>query len=216
MTTAAGGGPTLLWGARVHEGIQMPVHLQRWLRPSLVLGGITLLLHLLFNAGYGINRDELYFIVCGQHLAWGYVDQPPLVPMLAAWSYALSGDWLTGFRLVPALALSATVVMTAEFVRLTGGGRFAQWLAGLCTALAPQFLAIGMIFVADIFQPISWLACAWILVRLEQTKDERWQVYDRVLRGRTGHRPAGDVAALIPAETLGLCGRGTGACDRAS
>ena len=56
-------------------------------------------------------------------------------------------------------ALSATVVMTAEFVRLAGGGRFAQWLAGLCTALAPQFLAIGMIFVTDIFQPISWLAC---------------------------------------------------------
>src|SRR5882757_1780683 len=50
--SSAGGGPTLLWGARVHEGIQMPVHLQRWLRPSLVLGGITLLLHLLFNAGY--------------------------------------------------------------------------------------------------------------------------------------------------------------------
>jgi len=152
----------------------MPIHLQRWLRPSLVLGAITLLLHLLFNAGYGINRDELYFIVCGQRLAWGYVDQPPLVPMLAAWSYALSGDWLTGFRLVPALALSATVVMTAEFVRLAGGGRFAQWLAGLCTALAPQLLSIGMIFVTDIFQPISWLACAWILVRLEQTRDERW------------------------------------------
>ena len=121
-----------------------------------------------------MNRDELYFIVCGQRLAWGYVDQPPLVPMLAAWSYALAGDWLVGFRLIPALALSGTVVMTAEFVRVVGGGRYAQWLAGLCVALAPQFLALGMIFTTDTFQPISWLACVWILVRLEQTRDERW------------------------------------------
>ena len=70
----------------------MSADIQKLFRPSLVLGGLTLLVHLLFNAGYGINRDELYFIVCGQRLAWGYVDQPPLVPMLAAWSYALAGD----------------------------------------------------------------------------------------------------------------------------
>lgn len=152
----------------------MLVPYEKWLRPSLVLGGLTLLVHLFFNTGYGISRDELYFIVCGQRLAWGYVDQPPLVPMLAAWSYALAGDWLIGFRLIPALALSATVAMTAEFVRVAGGGRYAQWLAGLCTALAPLFLAMGMIFTTDTFQPITWLACAWILVRLEQTRDQRW------------------------------------------
>ncbi len=144
------------------------------MRPSVVLGAITLLIHLFANAGYGIFRDELYFIVCGQRLAWGYVDQPPLVPMLAAWSHALAGDWLTGFRLIPALVLSLTVAMTAEFARAAGGGKFAQWLAGLCALGAPQFLAIGLIFTTDTFQAISWLACAWILLRLEQTKDERW------------------------------------------
>ncbi len=152
----------------------MPVSYEKWLRPSLVLGGLVLLVHLLFNTGYGMSRDELYFIVCGQRLAWGYVDQPPVVPMLAAWSYALSGDWLTGFRLIPALALSATVAMTAEFVRVAGGGRFAQWLAGLCTAVALLYLGMGLIFTTDTFQPLTWLACAWILVRLEQTRDERW------------------------------------------
>src|SRR5688572_28722190 len=119
------------------KGRPIPVQYKKWLRPSLVLGSLTLLVHLFFNAGYGISRDEMYFIVCGQRLAWGYVDQPPIVPMLAAWSYALAGDWLTGLRLIPGLALSATVAMTAEFVRVAGGGRFAQWLAGLCTALAP-------------------------------------------------------------------------------
>jgi Dolichyl-phosphate-mannose-protein mannosyltransferase len=152
----------------------MSLDVRKALRPSLVLGGLTLLIHLLANAGYGIFRDELYFIVCGQRLAWGYVDQPPLVPMLAAWSYALSDGWLIGFRLIPALSLAATVALTAEFARAVGGGKFSQWLAGLCALCAPHFLAIGLLFTTDTFQPISWLACAFILLRLEQTRDERW------------------------------------------
>ena len=59
-----------------------------WTGPSLRADLAALLLHLAFNQGYGIFRDELYFIVCGQRLAWGCVDQPPLIPMLAAWSRA--------------------------------------------------------------------------------------------------------------------------------
>jgi 4-amino-4-deoxy-L-arabinose transferase-like glycosyltransferase len=144
----------------------------RSLRPSLVLGLITFAFHLYVNRGYGIFRDELYFIVCGRHPAFGYVDQPPLIPLLAAGSYGLFGNFLVGFRLIPALALSATVALTAEFTRLIGGGRFAQWLAGLCALTAPQFLAIGLLFTTDTFQPLTWLGCAWFLVRLEQSKDE--------------------------------------------
>lgn len=152
----------------------MNTMLEKWLRPSLVLGALTLLIHLILNAGYGIFRDEMYFIVCGQRLAWGYVDQPPLVPLLAAWSWALSDGWLTGFRLIPALTFAVTVGLTAEFVRYLGGGRFAQWLAGLCALGAPHFLAIGLLFTTDTFQPLSWLACAWILVHIERSKHERW------------------------------------------
>jgi 4-amino-4-deoxy-L-arabinose transferase-like glycosyltransferase len=94
--------------------------------------------------------------------------------MLAAWSWALSGGWLTAFRLVPALAMAVTVGLTAEFARQLGGGRFSQWLAGLCALMAPQFLAIGLLFTTDTFQAISWLACAMILVKIERSKDERW------------------------------------------
>lgn len=152
----------------------MALDRRKLLTPALILGALTLLIHLLANAGYGIFRDELYFIVCGRRLAWGYVDQPPLVPMLAAWSWALSGGWLTAFRLIPALMMALTVAGTAEFARQLGGGRFAQWLAGLCALMAPQFLALGLLFTTDTFQAISWLACAMILVRIEQTKDQRW------------------------------------------
>jgi hypothetical protein len=67
--------------------------------PWLVLGLASLAIHLIFNGGYGIFRDELYFIVCGDRAAWGYVDQPPLIPLLASWSHALFGNFLVGFRL---------------------------------------------------------------------------------------------------------------------
>src|SRR5713226_4479237 len=134
------------------------------------------LVHLAANPHYGFFRDELYFIVCGDRPAWGYVDQPPLIPLLASWSHALFGNFLVGFRLIPALALSATVALSAEFTRALGGGRFAQWLAGLCVLCSSQFLAIGLLFTTDTFQPLTWLACGWFLVRLAQTEDERWWI----------------------------------------
>ena len=145
-----------------------------WTRPGVLLAGATLLLHLLANGHYGFFRDELYFIVCGRHLDWGYVDQPALVPLLASWSHSLFGDFLLGFRLLPALALTATVALTCEFTRLVGGGRFAQWLAGACVLLGPMFLLDGVLFSTDMFQALTWLALGWVLVRLEQTGDERW------------------------------------------
>lgn len=143
-------------------------------RPSVILGLATLAIHLLANGGYGFFRDELYFIVCGRHPAWGYVDQPPLVPLIAAASYAASGGILTLFRLAPALAMAATAALTAEFARALGGGRFAQGLAGLCVLASPVYLVLGVIFTTDMLQPLFWLLLGWFLVRLGRTGDGRW------------------------------------------
>ena len=151
--------------------------------PSVVLGAACLLLHLIVNNRYGVFRDELYFIVCGQHLAWGYVDQPPLAPLIAAASHALFGTALEPLRLAPALAMSATVALTADFARMLGGGRFAQWLCGLAVFFAPVFLVDGLILTTDFLQPLTWLGCSWCLVRLVQTKDERWWLAFGVIVG---------------------------------
>ena len=72
------------------------------------------------------------------------------------------------------LVMAVTVALTAEFARIVGGGRFAQWLAGLCVLLGPIFLLQGTLFFTDMFQPLTWLALGWVLVRLEQTENERW------------------------------------------
>ena len=147
---------------------------QIWARPSLLLFLASLVLHLLANGRYGFFRDELYFIVCGSRPDWGYVDQPAVVPLLAAASHALFGDSVLGFRLLPALVMSATIGLTAEFTGVVGGSRFAQWLAGACVLFGPIFLGQGVLFSTDMFQALTWLGLGWALVRLAQTGDERW------------------------------------------
>lgn len=148
--------------------------LRRLASPSIVLGTACLLLHLIVNTRYGVFRDELYFIVCGEHPALGYVDQPPLIPLIAGASHALFGTALTPLRLIPAFAMSATVALAAEFAGILGGGRFAQWLSGLAVLVGPVFLVDGLLLSTDALQPLTWLACGWCLTRIAQTGDERW------------------------------------------
>src|SRR5215831_11658950 len=140
--------------------------------PAVVLAAITLFLHLVVNNGYGASSDELYFMVCGQHPAFGYVDQPPLLPLIAGLSHALFGTALLPLRLIPALAMTATVALTAEFARRLGGGRFSQWLSGLTVLLGAAFLVNGLELETGMLEPLTWLGCGWCVLRLAQTKDE--------------------------------------------
>ena len=144
--------------------------------PAFWLATACLCLHLFANSSYGVFRDELYFIVCGRRPDWGYVDQPPLIPWIAAAANAVFGVALTPLRLAPALAMTATVALTCAYTRLLGGGRFAQWLAGLCVLLAPALLVDGLLLSTDMFQPATWLLCSWALTRLAQSGDERWWI----------------------------------------
>jgi hypothetical protein len=126
------------------------------------------------NSEYGYFRDELYFIICGQHPDWGYVDQPPLVPLLASLMHALFPDSLTMFRLIPALAHAGTVALTAETARKLGGSNWAQLLAGIAAFLCLLLLVFGTIFYTDSLQSIAWLFCAYALIGIIRDNNERW------------------------------------------
>src|ERR1700757_2498403 len=90
-----------------------------------VFSAIALLVHLLTNGRYGYFRDELYYIACGRHLAFGYVDQPPLSILLLRRSEVLFGNSLFAIRLLPALAGAATVAITGLMARELGGRAWA-------------------------------------------------------------------------------------------
>src|ERR1017187_7890717 len=81
------------------------------LRIPLIAAVVTFGLHLIGNPHYGFFRDELYFIICGQHPQWGYVDQPPIAPLLAAASQVF-GHSLVLLRAIPALFAAAAVYTT--------------------------------------------------------------------------------------------------------
>jgi hypothetical protein len=150
-------------------------------RLIFVSAAACLLLHLAGSGRYGFFRDELYYIACGNHLATGYVDQPPLVALIARLSSLAFGNTLSGFRFFPGLVGACLVAMTGWMTRELGGGRFAQALASVATLLAPLYLAFGSFLSMNAFEPLFWLTCAYILVRILKGSDERlWLAFGAV------------------------------------
>jgi len=143
-------------------------------RPAWVLAAVAFLLHLYASRNYGIFRDELYFIVCGERLDWGFVDQPPLIPLVAGLMHALFPSSLVMLRLLPALAHAGTVGLAGETARALAGGPWAQGLAGLCVLTAGVYLGTGTILTTDALQPLAWLFCGYALLRVIAEGDERW------------------------------------------
>ena len=123
-------------------------------------------LHLAFSGRFGFFRDELYYAACGQRLAWGYVDQAPLAPVLARLSRALLGDSLLALRFLPALSAAAKVLLGGWLARELGGRRYAQFLAAFCVLLAPIYLAFDNFFSMNAFEPVFWMACAALVLRI--------------------------------------------------
>lgn len=142
---------------------------------------ISVALHFIGREHYGFFRDELYYIACGNHLAFGYVDQPPLVALVARVSALLFGSTISGYRVLPALASALLVLFTGSFTRELGGGRFAQALASLAVLFAPLYLAFGSFLSMNAFEPLFWMACAYILVRILKGADQRlWLAFGAV------------------------------------
>ncbi|MBI4720521.1 MAG: glycosyltransferase family 39 protein [Chitinivibrionia bacterium] len=136
----------------------------------VVLGSVLckLLLHLFTNAfaGYGIFRDELYYLACSHRLDFGYVDQPPLSIHLLALNRMLFGDSIFALRLLPAVAGALTVFVAGILVRRLGGGAFAVFIACLSVIAAPIYLAFNTVYSMNTFDVLLWALSAYAAVLL--------------------------------------------------
>jgi hypothetical protein len=138
----------------------------------------AILLHLPFLERYGWFRDELYYVACGLHPAFGYVDHPPFVAWIARAVWDLSGGSHTALRLVSVLIGAAVVFLTGWLAREMGGGRFAQGLAALCALTAPVYLFLFHTFSMNSFDVLFWTLGAFVVARIVRTGNGRlWLLF---------------------------------------
>jgi len=161
-------------------------------RQSLLANGMAivwafalakLIFHIYFNNRYGYFRDEFDYIACGNHLQWGYVDQPPMVPFLIHICRALLGDSLRAIRFIPAVASSLLVVQTAVLARELGGRRYGVLLSAICSVIALQYLSNGSLLGTNCLEPNLWMACAYFAILAIKRNDPRYWLWFGVFAG---------------------------------
>jgi hypothetical protein len=148
-----------------------------------VIAGAAALLQMLTNGRYGYFRDELYFLACGDHLAWGYVDFAPLVALLTRVSRMTLGDSLHAIRFLPALAQGTEIVLTGLIARELGGKRFAIFLACVCLLMAPVILNNATRLSMNPFEPLFWMGCVYFLLRAINGDQPKMLVWCGVMLG---------------------------------
>jgi hypothetical protein len=152
----------------------------------LIVVGIALAklaFHCYFNNQYDYFRDEFDYMACGNHPAWGYVDQPPLIPFLIHVWRAIGGDSLRSIRFIPALASSLLVVQTALLAREFGGRSFALLLSAITIVAAPQYLSNGSLLGTNCLEPNLWMGCAYFAVLAIRRNDPGYWLWFGVVAG---------------------------------
>ncbi len=172
--------------------------LARWALPLAVLASFAAT-----ASGYGVFRDELYYIACARHLDWGYVDHPPLVALIAWLSRLLVGDSWLALRMLSAVAAAGTVLLVGDTARELGGGRWARLLAQVLAAAAPVYLSLFSIYSMNGFDVLIWAGLVWIAVRILAGGSARLWLAFGVLSG-IGLENKIDVALLASGLVAGL------------
>jgi 4-amino-4-deoxy-L-arabinose transferase-like glycosyltransferase len=131
----------------------------------VAIAGTLVVLLMLVSDRYGYHRDELYFIAAGGHPAWGYVDQPPLVPLFLHALNSVFGGSLVWLRLPSALAAGGSVVVCGLMAGELGDGRAAQLLAAGCLAVSAFLMAVGHLASTTTFDVLAWTVLSWLLIR---------------------------------------------------
>lgn len=147
--------------------------MERYRHIPLFAALLTFVVHLFANPHYGFFRDELYFVICGFHPAWGYVDQPPIVPLLAAASQ-IFGHSLFLLRGICALFAAGCVYATCLLVMELGGGAFAQIFGALIAAITPALMDFGSKLSTDTVGLLLWPLAALFALRLVRGGNPRW------------------------------------------
>jgi hypothetical protein len=130
-------------------------------------------LHLATSTRYGYFRDALYYLACSEHLAFGYVDHPPLIAVLAWIARHTIGTSLPALLIFPALAGAGRVLLIAAFARELGANRFGVGLAAALAVVPGVWWVMDHQFAMNTFETLLWTGLAFVVLRMIKTKKPR-------------------------------------------
>lgn len=151
--------------AAPHSTERMPINRGQW----PLIGSLSFLMfaaHMLVSGRYGYFVDELYYLACSHHLAWGYVDQPPLIAVIAWFDRVTIGDSLHALRFLPTVAAGLRVLLTGLIARELGARRFGVLLACVCVMVAPIYLGLDSLLTMNVFESLFWMSAALIALKI--------------------------------------------------
>jgi hypothetical protein len=166
-------------------------------RHLLIISGINFILLYIsvFTKGYGYFIDEFYYIACANNPAAGYVDHPPLAPLILAFYKFIFGDSLYSIRFLAAIAASATVFFAGILTRQLGGNKTAQTIASVCIMAAPIFPVIGGFYSMNVFEPFLCSIVFYYMIKMIKENNPKYWIHTGVLFG----------LLMLNKHTAGLC-----------
>ena len=134
-------------------------------------------LHLATNNTLGFHTDELYYLESGNHPAFGYVDFPPIVPLLARLETGLLGVSPWTLRLLPSLLGGFLVALSGAYVRRLRGSLRLQGIALLAAIAAPYLLGTNWVFQTVTFDQVTWMVSMYWFLCLVTDRRPRYWIY---------------------------------------
>ncbi|MFN8072130.1 MAG: glycosyltransferase family 39 protein [Mycobacterium sp.] len=182
------------------EAADSPPAPTAWRAVALV-AAVAAAVHLAVAVRYGWHRDEFYYVICGRHPAWGYVDQPPLTPLLARAATVLPGLW--PLRLLAIALQTGCIVLTARLAAELGGRRRAQVIAAAAVAACPIFVGASALYGTAGTDQFMWLATLVLIVRALRVERTSAWAFAGIAAG-VGLQNKSTIAILLAGVLLGL------------
>jgi hypothetical protein len=114
--------------------------------------------------------------------AFGYVDQPPLIPLLSAFTQ-MAGTHVWLLRLPAVFAAVALVPLTVAFAQLLGTNGRGAWLAAVAAAASPMLTAMTSTLTTSTLEPLAWTAIAYCITRAVLRAEPRMWLWAGVITG---------------------------------
>jgi len=178
------------------------IYKNKWLLSISVLG-VILQLGTLLNSEYGYFIDEFYYIACATFPSAGYVDHPPLAPIILTVIINTIGTSLFAIRFLPALLFGAVIFITGKTTEQLGGNTFAVFVSALAVFISPVVLIMYSFYTVNAFELFFWVSYLSVFALLLKTQESKYIIAMAVLAS-LGFLSKHTMAAVVGLSVLAL------------